>query len=314
MVGDATFGGNVNLVSSLSVRHVAHFGSSLSLLQISRLGSSLSVLDFLHIGSSLALRSFARCGSSVSLLNFCSVGSSLAMRSFMRLGASMSLLGKARFGSTLAVGGNLHLGAAIYFNGPGTYLQYDAGATELRLHAGGLKRLSISSTGGSLHGTWSSESIISASDQRLKRRIEPLERALAARAPAAQESQGSDKDRAVGWLLRELRPVSYHFKEGPEAKLARYGFIAQELEKVMPELVRDHKDRKHVVYQDLVALLTLASQVQQDRLEAYEARARKRAAKLKDQGSLLTKLSRAVTRLTARITRWEKSRPPRAER
>ncbi|CAK9055646.1 Uncharacterized protein SCF082_LOCUS30064 [Durusdinium trenchii] len=104
------------------------------------------------------------------------------------------------------------------------------------------------------------------------------------------------------------------------SRMRRYGFIAQELEKVMPELVRDHKDRKHVVYQDLVALLTLASQafvavwVQQDRLEAYEARARKRAAKLKDQGSLLTKLSRAVTRLTARITRWEKSRPPRAER
>ncbi|CAK9055648.1 unnamed protein product [Durusdinium trenchii] len=79
------------------------------------------------------------------------------------------------------------------------------------------------------------------------------------------------------------------------SRMRRYGFIAQELEKVMPELVRDHK-------------------VQQDRLEAYEARARKRAAKLKDQGSLLTKLSRAVTRLTARITRWEKSRPPRAER
>ncbi|CAL1132415.1 unnamed protein product [Cladocopium goreaui] len=110
---------------------------------------------------------------------------------------------------------------------------------------------------------------------------------------------GSDRAKAVGWLLRELRPVSYHFKEGPEAKLARHGFIAQELEKVMPELVRDHKDRKHVVYQDLVALLTLASQVQQGRLEEYE-------------DSLLAKLTRAVTGLGASIARWEDSIRPRS--
>lgn len=236
------------------------------------------------------------------------------MKSFTRLGASLSLLGIARLSSTLSVDGNVHLGAAIYFNGPSTYVHYDTGATELRVHAGGLKRLSISATGGSLHGTWSSESIISASDRRLKRRIEPLERTLAARALSNPgEMPGSDRAKAVGWLLRELRPVSYHFKEGPEAKLARYGFIAQELEKVMPELVRDHKDRKHVVYQDLVALLTLASQVQQDRLEEYEARARKRAEKLKEQDSLLAKLTRAVTRLAARIARWEDSIRPRSK-
>ena len=29
---------------------------------------------------------------------------------------------------------------------------------------------------------------------------------------------------------------------GGVAAVGRYGFIAQELEKVMPELVRDHKD------------------------------------------------------------------------
>jgi len=298
----------------LSVRHVAHLGSSLSVFGMNRFGSSLSVLDFLHLGSSLSLRSFSRLASALSISDFSRFGSSLALRSFTCLGASMSLLGIARLGSTLSVGGNVHLGGAIYFNGPSTYVQYDTGATELRVHAGGLKRLSISSTGGSLHGTWSSESIISASDERLKRRIEPLERTLAARALSSPgDVPGSDRAKAVGWLLRELRPVSYHFKTGPEAKLARYGFIAQELEKVMPELVRDHKDKKHVVYQDLVALLTLASQVQQDRLEDYEARARKRAEKLKDQDSLLAKLRRAVARLAGRITRWEDSMRPRSK-
>eukprot|EP00439_Symbiodinium_sp_Y106_P065453 s1917_g10.t1 len=62
------------------------------------------------------------------------------------------------------------------------------------------------------------------------------------------------------------------------------------------------QDRKHVVYQDLIALLTLASQVQQDRLAAHEARARERAQKLKDQASLLTKLTRAVSKLAARTS------------
>ncbi|CAE7736467.1 unnamed protein product [Symbiodinium sp. CCMP2592] len=65
------------------------------------------------------------------------------------------------------------------------------------------------------------------------------------------------------------------------------------------------QDRKHVVYQDLIALLTLASQVQQDRLTAHEARARERAQKLKEQASLLTKLTRAVSKLAARINLWE---------
>ncbi|CAK9016261.1 unnamed protein product, partial [Durusdinium trenchii] len=129
MAGDATFGGNVNLVSSLPARHVAHFGFFLLLLQISRLGSLLLVLDSLHTGSSLASRSFARCGSPVSPLNLCSVDSLLVMKSSMHPEVSMPSLGKACSGSILAVGGNLHPGAAIYFNGPGTYLQYDAGAT-----------------------------------------------------------------------------------------------------------------------------------------------------------------------------------------
>lgn len=61
-----------------------------------------------------------------------------------------------------------------------------------------------------------------------------------------------------------------------------------------------------------MALLTLASQVQQGRLEEYEARARKRAEKLKEQDSLLAKLTRAVTGLAASIARWEDSIRPRS--
>ena len=36
--------------------------------------------------------------------------------------------------------------------------------------------------------------------------------------------------------------------------------MAQELEKVLPDIVRTRHDEKHVVYQDLLAVLTLTSQ------------------------------------------------------
>ncbi|CAJ1381751.1 unnamed protein product [Effrenium voratum] len=304
--GDATTGGNVNLVSSLTIRHVGRPDFLLFALGLASFGSFSLAPELMQLGFSLVMRSLARLGFMILALHSGGSGSSLPSRNFARPDAALLLCGKARLDSILVANGNLYPGFALYFNGPNNYIYYDTVATELRIHAGGLKRMSISSTGGSLHGTWSSESIISASDERLKRRIEPLDRALAARAQPASISPGPpNRAEAVSWLLRELRPVSYYFREGPEAKLARYGFIAQELEKVMPELVRDHKEKKHVVYQDLVALLALSSQVQQERLEEYEARARKRAEKLRDQGSLLTKLSHAVANLARRITRWE---------
>jgi len=277
------------------------------------------------LGSSVSLRSFARLGSSVSVLDFAGFGSSLSLRQFARLGSSLSVKGMARLGNTLSVLGNLYVGSRVYFNGPNNYIYYDSGGSELRFHVGGNKRMSISSTGGTLHGTWASESIISASDRRLKRRIEPLDRALASASPAehgepsqqgAMPGRGPGKgpatprERGVDWLLRELRPVSYRFRDGPDAKIARYGFVAQELERLMPNLVRTHKEEKHVVYQDLIALLTLASQVQQGRLEQLEFRTRERRERLKGQASLLKKLTQAVSSLAARITSWENLAKP----
>jgi len=73
-------------------------------------------------------------------------------------------------------------------------------------------------------------------------------------------------------LLRQLRPVSYSFRKGMDSKYMRFGFIADELESVVPEVVRrpgdrDVTDQKAVVYQDLIALLASASQSQQNLIE-----------------------------------------------
>lgn len=120
----------------------------------------------------------------------------------------------------------------------------------------------------------------------------------------------------MDWLLRELRPVSYSFRDGPEAKYARYGFVAQELERVLPELVVNKGEDKFVIYQDMVAILTLASQVQQERLIHEEARSKERGGLLDKQARRMLKLQRGVAGLEKRISRWESlayrsRRPPR---
>ena len=48
------------------------------------------------------------------------------------------------------------------------------------------------------------------------------------------------------WVLRELRPVSYRLKEGPDSKSLRYGFVAQELDKVLPAV--EEKFEKYFGY------------------------------------------------------------------
>merc|ERR1719272_1404988 len=88
--------------------------------------------------------------------------------------------------------------------------------------------------------------------------------------------KGASGDGAL-WLLRQLRPVSYSFRKGMDSKFMRFGFIADELESVVPEVVRRPGDRevtdqKAVVYQDLIALLAAASQSQQKLIESQQAR------------------------------------------
>merc|ERR1712060_725269 len=97
------------------------------------------------------------------------------------------------------------------------------------------------------------------------------------------------RQQPIGWLLRELRPVSFYLKRGPEAKYLKFGFIAQELETVFPNLVRTvgNDDTKSVATQDLVAVLTLALQSLQKELEQHRKL-------LEDQTVRMERLERAV--------------------
>lgn len=132
---------------------------------------------------------------------------------------------------------------------------------------------------GTLHGTWHADNLIMSSDRRLKNSIVPLYKAIAAETTqkaspgtaTPQHAPGTEKASTVDWVLRQLRPVSFKFKHGPEGKYSRYGFVAQELQQVLPGVVRGQGDRHlSVVYQDMIALLTLAAQVLQDKVNQQE--------------------------------------------
>lgn len=143
------------------------------------------------------------------------------------------------------------------------------------------------SDGGILHGTWTVSATPTTSDRRLKKDIVPLRKTLRGAlsqgdqlVPAVKKDlkgseaggnefiRGEQPGDGALWLLRQLRPVSYSFRKGAESKHMRFGFVADELESVVPQVVRNMgnrevPDQKAVVYQDLIALLTAALQEQQ---------------------------------------------------
>jgi len=199
----------------------------------------------------------------------------------VRLGADLSLMSNLRLGSSAEM---------LQFNTATTYIKENSG---LEVYIGGTKSATFESDGGMLHGSWDVETSLVTSDRRLKTNIMPLQRTLRdvmmprgekkAPASSAGPSAGiaTSGKRAEGdgalWLLRQLRPVSYSFRKGMDSKFMRFGFIADELESVVPEVVRrpgdrEVSDQKAVVYQDLIALLAAASQSQQKLIEQQQSR------------------------------------------
>jgi len=141
--------------------------------------------------------------------------------------------------------------------------------------------MSLANSGGVLHGTWVSDVTISTSDRRLKKNIKSIDQTLAqnyaekegaSNKPEAGGADAGGRSSAATWVLRQLRPVSYNFRKGPEAKHMRFGFIADEIEQVLPQVVRElpgaqnssdesdadekPENKKGIMYTDLIAVLT----------------------------------------------------------
>merc|ERR1719321_1157974 len=309
----------------MSVLDFVHLGSTLSLRSFSRFSSSMSVLDFVHLGSTLSLRSWgrlssavsvrglARFGSTLSLFDDGRLGSSLSVRSFAKAGSSVSVRGLSRFGSvfSMSVLDFLHLGSSLSlrsFARLGSSLRvnagqmialdgstsatparilYDSTTSKTQIYGGGgaTKSLSMGTAGGTLHGVWVSDNAIASSDRRLKKDVAPL----LAHVLNVADLPAEGKDLAAeptAWLLRQLRPVSFTRSASGSRS---YGFIAQELEKLLPDVVQplatseEGEGLKGVAYQDLIALLTVFVQQQQLRLERGEQQVQQRLERFAEE-------------------------------
>merc|ERR1712008_557106 len=143
-----------------------------------------------------------------------------------------------------------------------TYMQYNGGSSKIEFYVDGARAVSMGSSSGSgwsgsgtLHGSWESDETLSVASSKSSKDADP-----------------------AAWLLRELRPVSYKLKTSSESKedgKLQFGFLADEIERVLPHVVRkppssDPHGYWRVAYQDLIALLTLIVQRQQERLDVLE--------------------------------------------
>lgn len=114
--------------------------------------------------------------------------------------------------------------------------------------------MKMKQTGGVLHGLWSMDNPFSEatpSDRRLKTNIEKLTDTLG----------DGGKLGLLDDILHKLQPTSYKLK-GDKAN-TRFGFIADEVFKVLPQVTRtaETPDRKMgIIYQDLLAFLTTIMQ------------------------------------------------------
>jgi len=93
-----------------------------------------------------------------------------------------------------------------------------------------------------------------------------------------------------------MRPVRYAWKKTPTAA-NKIGFIAQEVQKLVPEVVATGTDKDHTLgidYAGLVPVLVKALQEQQAQLDAMRGRAEKAEASLSSFEARLKALEAGV--------------------
>jgi len=281
----------------------------------------------------LSIFASARFGSGLSVLDYVSVGKTMSVGSIKtrRIGDGAEPFPDDPETEVASVRTNAGTRIDFLYSPPAADGTSPTPGPKMDFYVGGSHSMSMSKKDpnnpaiGVLHGIWEADATITTSDRRLKTSIEPLYRTIAARAKArwsemrsdpapgdsaAQTAVGLKKDDPpIGWLLRELRPVSFKLKSGPEAKHLKFGFIAQELETVFPNLVRnvggdpDSEDgTKAIVSQDLIAVLTLAVQNLQKEMEKQrdwfrrdlEEQKKDFAALMADYRMRLDRIERAV--------------------
>jgi len=95
--------------------------------------------------------------------------------------------------------------------------------------------------------------------------------------------------------LQQLRPVTFHYKADPKG-VRQYGLIAEEVDKVYPELViRDDTGKIQGVHYEELAPMLLSEMQQQQRINAVQA------AKNAEQSATITAQAAEISALERQI-------------
>ena len=102
-------------------------------------------------------------------------------------------------------------------------------------------------------GVLTNGAVDTSSDRRLKTRITPITNATG--------------------VIQALKPVSYLWKDPLRDSRTHHGFIAQEVEKILPDLVKTDEDTglKSMAYTELIAVLVKGQQLQTEEIELLRA-------------------------------------------
>jgi hypothetical protein len=291
-----------------------NLGSSLSIRRFSRLGGdSTSVFDMMNLGSSLSIRSFARLGSSLSVAGDQRIAGDLKLEQTKKLmfnGVTNDdyVKGKAGGGLEFYAGSNalrLALGTTSYLHG-----SWVAANAQFTASDAGLKK-NIVPLYKSLSKLQQARRIAASSDSSSGDVLAHMDKAIRSNDHLLSEDKSFNKqynttmmsedairasqmgDQASKYatdlqdataLFKELRPVSYVMKEKGqvEAKNLRFGFIAQEVEALLPSLVHtDENDgKKALMYNDLIAVVIMTLQQELSVVEGLKLKVEEHDSKL----------------------------------
>ena len=169
--------------------------------------------------------------------------------------------GDVTFGSALTVVNNLYMQGVIARSGNNNLDFYTNSALRLRMTGAGNVGIGITSPSVALDVSGTIEATAdviayASSDERLKENIKTIENPIE--------------------KVKQIRGVEFDWKEGNEDihhnKGHDTGLIAQDVEKVVPEIVKDREDGyKGVRYEKLVGLLVESVKEQQKQIEELKS-------------------------------------------
>ena len=116
--------------------------------------------------------------------------------------------------------------------------------------------------------------------------------------------------RPIGSVLGKvtgLRPSEYRFKDTPNQSPKSYGFIAQEVEALFPELVTEKDGKKSLNYSDFAVLAIQAIKEQQHQMDDLKRQLAEQQDSNQHYRGQVERLESGLTRLSERLERLEKA-------